>query len=105
MQAAFSKLEELEEEHRWAAPLHAEIERLGAKYLSTGSLASPEVGEFRRAVLDLALMYNQHITVEDELVFPLAARMLSDADKSAIAEEMASRRKVRVVAEIAELRT
>ena len=50
-------------------------------------------------------MYNQHIKVEDELVFPLAARMLSDAEKSAIAEEMASRRKVRVVTEIAELRT
>ena len=105
MQAAFSQLEELEEEHRWAASLHAEIERLGAKYLSTGSLASPEGSEFRRAVLDLASMYNQHIKVEDELVFPLAARMLSDAEKSAIAEEMASRRKVRVVTEIAELRT
>lgn len=104
IQSAFSKLDVLEEEHRWAAPLLAEIERLGARYLSTGSLAGPEVGEFRRAVRDLASMYKQHITVEDELVFPLASRMLSDGEKSAIAEEMASRRKVRVVAEIAELR-
>jgi len=29
-------------------------------------------------------MYKLHISVEDELVFPLAARMLCDADKSAI---------------------
>jgi len=101
IQAAFSKLEELEKEHLWAAPLHTEIECLGASYLSTGSLASPEVAEFRRAVRDLASMYKQHIAVEDELVFPLAARVLSDAEKSAIAEEMASRRKVRVVTDIA----
>ena len=45
-------------------------------------------------------MYKQHISVEDSLVFPLAARMLSDAEKMAIAEEMAGRRKVRVVTEI-----
>jgi hemerythrin-like domain-containing protein len=89
---------------RWAAPLHAEIERLGAKYLSTSSLAGSEVDEFRSAVRDLASMYKQHIAVEDELVFPLAARVLSDAEKSTIAEEMASRRNVRVVTEITELR-
>jgi hemerythrin-like domain-containing protein len=45
-------------------------------------------------------MYKRHIRVEDELVFPWAARMLSDAEKVAIAEEMAGRRKVRVVSEL-----
>ena len=44
-------------------------------------------------------MYKRHISIEDELVFPLAARMLSGAEKSAIAEEMASRRKVKLVPE------
>jgi hemerythrin-like domain-containing protein len=99
---ALSKLEQLEDEHRWAAPLHAEVEHLGAQYLSTGNLSGPEVEEFRKAVASLASMYKQHIRVEDELVFPLAARMLSDAEKVAIAEEMAGRRKVRLVTEIAE---
>jgi len=101
IQAAFSRLEELENEHLWAAPLHAEVERLGARYLSTGSLSSREVDEFRKAVRDLAAMYKQHIAVEDEFVFPLAARVLSDAEKSAIAEEMAGRRQVRVVTDVA----
>lgn len=100
VEEAFSKLEQLEDEHRWAAPLHAEVNRLGAQYLSSGSLSSPEVGNFRRAVASLASMYKQHIRVEDSLVFPLAARMLSDAEKMAIAEEMAARRKVRIVTEI-----
>ncbi len=101
IQAAFSRLEELEKEHLWAAPLHAEVERLGVRYLSTGSLSSQEAGEFRKAVRDLAAMYKKHIAVEDELIFPLAARVLSDAEKSAIAEEMAGRRQVRVVPEVA----
>jgi hemerythrin-like domain-containing protein len=100
IESAFSKLGQLEEEHRWAAPLHAEVERLGAQYLSTGNLSSPEVDEFRKAVASLASMYKQHISVEDSLVFPLAARMLSDAHKAAIAEEMAGRRKVKVVTDI-----
>ncbi len=43
-------------------------------------------------------MYKEHIRFEDQLVFPLAVRMLSDADKSAIAEEMADRRDIRIVA-------
>lgn len=100
IEAAFSKLEQLEEEHRWAAPLHAEVDHLGAQYLSTGSLSYPEVDSFRKAVASLASMYKQHISVEDSLVFPLAARVLSDAEKLAIAEEMAGRRKVKVVTEI-----
>ena len=100
IESAFSKLEQLENEHRWAAPLHAEVDRLGARYLSTGNLSSTEVDDFRKAVASLASMYKQHIGVEDSLVFPLAARMLSEAEKLLIAEEMAARRKVRLVPEI-----
>ena len=44
-------------------------------------------------------MYKQHIRVEESVVFPLAARMLSNADKMAMAGEMAARRKVKLVTE------
>ena len=100
IESAFSKLDHLEDEHRWAAQLHTEVDRLGARYLSTGNLSSAEGDDFRKAVASLASMYKEHIGVEDSLVFPLAARMLSNAEKIAIAEEMAARRKVRVVTEI-----
>lgn len=100
IESAFSKLNQLEEEHRWAAPLHAEVERLGGQYLSTGVLSSPEVEAFRKAVASLTSMYEPHIGVEDELIFPLAARLLSDADKLAIADEMAGRRRVKLVTEL-----
>jgi hypothetical protein len=42
-------------------------------------------------------MYKQHLSVEGSIVFPLATRMLSDGEKVAIAEEMACRRRVRLV--------
>jgi hemerythrin-like domain-containing protein len=45
-------------------------------------------------------MYKQHVSVEDSVVFPLAARVLSRGEKMAIAEEMAIRRRVRVVTEL-----
>jgi hemerythrin-like domain-containing protein len=98
--AAFSRMEKLEEEHRWAAPLHDEVERLGTRYLSSGSLPDAEARQFRTAVASLASMYKQHISVEEELIFPLAARMLSEAEKTAIANEMAGRRKVQLITEL-----
>lgn len=97
IEAVFSRLQQLEEEHRWASPLHAEVDRLGVHYLFTGMLSGPEAGAFRSVVASLASMYKRHIKVEDELVFPLADRILYGFDKSAIAGEMAGRRKVRVV--------
>jgi hemerythrin-like domain-containing protein len=42
-------------------------------------------------------MYQEHIRVEEELIFPLAARVLSDREKTAIGNEMASRRQVKLV--------
>lgn len=91
--SAFSQIDELEEEHRWANSLHAEVERLGTKYLSHGALSGNEVARFRGAIQDLCSMYQRHISIEDSTIFPLAARLLTEKDKSAIAAEMAGRRK------------
>jgi len=95
VQSAFSKLEELEADHRWAQPRHDQIEKLGADYLSRGTLSADQVERFREAVADLSAMYRRHIAVEDEVLFPVASKSLSPADKQAIAEEMAARRKAK----------
>jgi hemerythrin-like domain-containing protein len=100
IESALARLDRLEDDHRRAAPLHDVVDRLGMQYLSEGGLSHPEVREFRDAVAGLAVMYKQHIVVEDELVFPLASRMLSVSEKVAVANEMADRRKVRVVTEL-----
>ena len=97
IQSSFSQLEQLEEEHRWAAPLHAEIERLGIQYLLSRSLSDTEIGGFRSAVTRLASMYKQHVKIEDSVIFPLPERLLSQVEKMAIAEEMAHRRGTKMV--------
>jgi hemerythrin-like domain-containing protein len=97
VETAFSKLEELEGEHRWAEPLHAQVEGLGLEYLLKGQLSPAQVEAFRSAVTELSAMYKRHIAVEDETLFPVAAKALSDADKQAIAAEMAKRRAVPLV--------
>ena len=94
---AFSRLDDLEGDHRWAEPLHAKVEELGRKYLVDARLSEAEVAEFRAAVAQLSAMYHRHIAVEDETLFPVAAKALSDGDKRAIAAEMAKRRAVPLV--------
>ncbi len=94
VQASFSQLEKLEEEHRWADDLHVEVESLGRRYLLTSCLSGTEVEKYRNSVTSLVFMYKRHIKIEDSTVFPLAARLLPHAEKMAIAEEMRRRRGV-----------
>jgi hemerythrin-like domain-containing protein len=89
--SAFSALDKLECDHRWAMSLHDKVERLGAQYLSIGKLSDDGIAEFRGSVASLAAMYKEHIRVEEELIFPLAARVLSDTEKTDIGIEMAGR--------------
>ena len=100
VESAIEKLEPLEDEHRLAGPLHAEVEELGHECLATGKLSSTKADAFGKAIASLVSMYKQHISIEDDLVFPLAARLLSPEDKAAIAAEMAARRKVRLSASV-----
>jgi hemerythrin-like domain-containing protein len=97
VEAAIERLEPLEHDHLLAGALHAEMDELGQRYLALGSLESTGVDAFRKAIASLVSIYKQHIRIEDELVFPLAARLLSSPEKAAIAGEMAARRKVSLV--------
>ena len=95
VEAAIKRLEPLEHDHLLAGSLHAEMEELGQRYLAVGSLESTGVEAFRKAIASLVSIYKQHIRIEDDLVFPLAKRLLSIADIAAIADEMAARRKAK----------
>ena len=99
-QSALNLLEKLENEHRWATPLHAQVEKLGQECLTRGNLSRSKAEAFREAVASLTSMYLQHIRVEDESVFPVAAQLLSPTERAAIANEMATRRKTKLVTEI-----
>lgn len=97
VKSALSALDQLEKDHHTVSPLHAEIERLALKYLQTGSLSDDEAEAYRAAVRNLQETYREHIQIEDSEVFPIAARLLSAPEKSAIAQEMAARREVPLV--------
>jgi iron-sulfur cluster repair protein YtfE (RIC family) len=92
--SALRALDDLERDHDAVSPLHAEVERLGAQYLSIGSLSASDCDTFRTAIKKLQSMYADHIRVEDTVIFPLAARVLSQEEKTVIAGEMAGRRNV-----------
>jgi len=104
VQSALTRLEVLEEDHRWAAPLHAQVESLGQRDLSRGPLSPADAEGFHKAVANLTSMYQQHISVEDDVVFPATARLLSSGEQATIAVEMATRRKMRLVTEILHVR-
>lgn len=93
--AAIEKLEPLEREHFLASSLHAEVEALGQQCLAEGSLESLGVEAYRKATDRLVRLYAHHITIEDNVVFPVAARLLPPAEKAAIGNEMAARRKAK----------
>ena len=93
VEAAVRTLDALEHDHLHADRLHAEVDRLGQKCRHQGSLSPSDAAGFRTRIAELAVIYKDHIRVEDEVVFPVAGRMLSESDKAQIASEMASRRK------------
>ena len=94
LQATLARLSGLETEHRRADLLHADVDAIGRRCLCGENLSTSEATQFRNAVAELASIYKEHIRIEDEEVFPVAARTLSDREKSAIAGEMASRRDI-----------
>ena len=91
--AAIDKLTPLERDHRRADSLHAEVDQLGRTYLENETLSAEEVRRLREAMSELSGIYKEHIRIEDEIVFPVAGKTLSAADKAVIAGEMEARRK------------
>lgn len=92
LQEALAQLQALEQDHRWAEPLHQGIDGIGREYLRNGTLPVYQASQFQEAVHQLADMYRRHIAVEEQQVFPVAARILSSEQKTKIALEMATRR-------------
>lgn len=93
-QAALERLAALEHDHERASAWHEEADVLGQRWLAEGSLSPEDASRFSTLVENLAQLYREHILVEDTELFPLAANLLSAADRESIGAEMASRRGV-----------
>ena len=92
VQSALAEVARLEAEHRWAAPLHDEVESFGQKWLVDGKLSAADAQAFDKAIGQLGAMYRAHIDYEDRVLFPLAARVLPHDELQQVAYEMARRR-------------
>lgn len=89
---AFAKIQSLEADHQLAKGSHDAVEKLGQSWLSTGSLASDEMDELLQHLRQLESIYTRHIAIEDNEIFPLAARLLDAETLKEVGGEMAARR-------------
>jgi hemerythrin-like domain-containing protein len=90
--ALLARIESLEEEHVCADRSHAEVDELGRRWLRDGMLPLASASRLLMLVIQLRDLYQHHIAMEDNEVFPAAAAALSAADQKAIGSEMAARR-------------
>ena len=85
-------LRALEREHDRADSDHEEIDAIGRKWLVSGHLAAIEAAKLRSLIENLLVQYKRHIALEEQEVFAVARRILSEADRQGIGHEMAQRR-------------
>lgn len=90
--AAFALIDSLHADHEEADIKHRLVDELGFAWLAEGTLAADRVLLLIKLLQDLQNTYQRHIAVEDNELFPLAARVLDRAELEAIAQEMAARR-------------
>jgi hemerythrin-like domain-containing protein len=89
---ALEKLQSLEADHEVAGAEHAVVDELAQRWLEAGRLEADEVDALGRALAALQALYRRHIALEDEQIFPLAARVLSGEQICRLGCEMAARR-------------
>jgi hypothetical protein len=89
---ALAALAALETEHRVAEGVHAEFDDLVECLPRDGSAGVKEIYLFNELVAELADLYRPHIRVEDEIIFPTAARVMPSNMLLMIGDEMRERR-------------
>lgn len=89
---ALARVEELERDHETARHAHDRVDELGRQWLAEGRITPPAAAEMHELLTRLRSHYQQHIRTEDEDIFPLASRVLTDHDLAEIGREMKHRR-------------
>jgi hemerythrin-like domain-containing protein len=88
----FAELDRLEHDHEEAGQLHDDVETLYRSWISSSSMRNNESRSLLAATGQLRHIYQGHIQVEDNIVFPRAAQVL-DADAiEALGREFQARR-------------
>lgn len=85
-------MNDLEEEHQRAQGLHYVVDRLFMMWLNARGLKAEHEQQLESAMAQLEQLYASHIDVEERILFPAAAKLLSPEELTAIGEEFRRRR-------------
>jgi hemerythrin-like domain-containing protein len=88
----FEELDRLESDHDHANNLHETVDRLYTAWIAAGKLSAQDEHELVAANEQLKHLYEKHIAVEEQIVFPRAAAMLDGRAIAAIGQEFRARR-------------
>ncbi len=86
------ELNVLEDNRRQADPLHALVENLYSAWISAGALRLENQLRLQSCTAMLKGLSDQHVQVEEQIVFPRAQQVLDRETISAIAREFRARR-------------
>jgi hemerythrin-like domain-containing protein len=90
--AVFAELDLLERDHRRGEARHQVVEDLAGQWLTAGRIDERTRSRLAAAVSELAAMYAEHIRLEEQRVFVLAASALNAEQLHDMGEEMKRRR-------------
>ena len=89
---ALAVVQQLERDHDIADEHHAAANAIVRRWLDEGRLSGGDPAALRHHLAALQALYRTHIAVEDDQLFPAAARVLDDEALREIGCEMAARR-------------
>jgi hemerythrin-like domain-containing protein len=88
----FTEIHGLESDHEDATRLHELVEQLYAMWITGGELGAEDQSNLQSATRGLKRLYEEHIRIEEQVVFPRAAKVLDRQAIQAIGEEFRARR-------------
>lgn len=91
-QEELNEIDGLEGDHRDANQLHRDIEALYDKWIGSGALGLKDQDDLLAGTGHLKRLYTEHIRLEEQVVFPRAAKVLDQQAIDAIGEEFRGRR-------------
>ena len=90
----FNEIHAILSDHQDANHLHGAVEKLYEKWVSAGTLELKDQGELLSVTQRLKRLYTEHIQMEEQVVFPRAAKLLTSDAIHAIGQEFRARREL-----------
>jgi hemerythrin-like domain-containing protein len=90
--ASFEEIASLESEHHVASELHTQVDNLYTGWIADASLNPEDTQRLLSTTERLQQLYDEHIKLEEEIVFPRAAQVLNPQAIVAMGQEFRARR-------------